>query len=393
MSMFLLLGHWLCICGAVTLRGSDRSEVPTLSSAQSEIDVDPGIGQNATRLEGSGYTYNSSQLSILIPETRPLVTLPLVVLQAHTHFPELRIQIMYGRANKDYVRMQKTLAELRQKGVVLLTPMPGQAYDVSRRLSAHKEVEYSNVLTSPEFWQLVTTPKVLLAQTDSWICNGAHEHLKDFLQYDYVGSPWFALKSSKIHAACPKKQVGNGGFSLRDREAMLRITKAFQPDGLLEDVWFCSHLQDSDKLPSEEVAIHFARETFKKEEKNQRTGPTMPRVGVHKLWLSATEIRKFFEGQCPGVSLVNPQVATLDNSEGTLGEAMIQRWKQEALPRMVALLQDSGNGILDSVSLTLMAKIFTEDPLHDPLLARFLNEAAETAVKSVKSQKLIHTSS
>mmetsp|Transcript_46381 Transcript_46381/g.110231 ORF Transcript_46381/g.110231 Transcript_46381/m.110231 type:complete len:394 (-) Transcript_46381:46-1227(-) len=392
MYMFLLLGHWLCICGAVTLRGSDVKEtIPTAD--QSQIGVVPTWDR--TRQDwpvAHDYVYNSSQLSILIPETRPLVTLPVVVLQAHTHFPELRIQIMYGSANKDYVRMQKTLAELRQKGVVLLTPMPGEAYNVSRFPANKRILQYNNALTSPGFWQLVTTPKVLLAQTDSWICNGAHEHLKDFLQYDYVGSPWFFLQTSRIHAACPKRQVGNGGFSLRDREAMLRITKSFQGKGSQEDVWFCSHLQDSDKLPSEEVAIHFARETFKKGEKNQRTGPTMPRVGVHNLWLNATEIRKFFEGQCPGVSLVNPRVATLDNSEGTLGEAMVQRWKQEALPRMVGLLQDTGSGMLDSVSLTLMAKIFAEDPLHDPLLARFLHEAAEAAVKSVQSQKPIHTS-
>ncbi|CAE7784811.1 unnamed protein product [Symbiodinium sp. CCMP2592] len=293
-SMFLLLGYWFCICGAVTLRGSDRSKIPTLSSSQqSETDADPGIGQNTTRSEGSGYTYNSSQLSILIPETRALVTLPVVVLQAHTHFPELRIQIMCGSANKDYVRVQKTLAALRQKGVLHLTPMPGEAYDVSQLAHDKATNVYSNLLMSPEFWQLITTPKVLLAQTDSWICNGAHEHLKDFLQYDYVGAPWFTLQTSKIHAACPKKQVGNGGFSLRDREAMLRITKSFQPNGLLEDVWFCSHLQDSDKLPSEEVAIHFARETFEKQETNQMSGPTVPRVGVHNLGLDATGTRKF----------------------------------------------------------------------------------------------------
>eukprot|EP00439_Symbiodinium_sp_Y106_P033337 s3406_g3.t18 len=45
---------------------------------------------------------------------------------------------------------------------------------------------------------------------------------------------------------------------------------------------------------------------------------------------------------------------------------MVQRWKQEALPRVADLLQDSCGGILDSVSLTRMAAILEEDPLHDP---------------------------
>ena len=89
-------------------------------------------------------------------------------------------------------------------------------------------------------------------------------------------------------------------------------------------------------------------------------------------------IRRFFEGQCPGVSLVNPRVEALDNSEGTLGEAMVQRWKQEALPRVADLLQDSCGGILDSVSLARMAAILEEDPLHDPFVLDALREAVHS---------------
>ena len=73
---------------------------------------------------------------------------------------------------------------------------------------------------------LLATPKGLLAQTDSWICHVAHEHLKDFLQYDYVGSPWYMFLDI-----------------LRDLEAMLNITKSFRPSGRPEELWFCSHLQ------------------------------------------------------------------------------------------------------------------------------------------------------
>ncbi|CAE7411840.1 unnamed protein product [Symbiodinium sp. CCMP2592] len=374
MSIFLLLGHWLYISGAVTLRGSDVKGA-IFPADESQIGVVP-IGQNSTGLASSTYVYNSSQLSILIPETRPLVTLPVVVLQAHTHFPELRIQLMYGSDNKEYVKTQKTLAALLEKGVLLLTPMPGSAYNASRLPEDQKRVAYSKALTSPEFWQLTTTPKVLLAQTDSWICNGARATLRDFLQYDYVGAPWPDFKTF-----CPKKPVGNGGFSLRDREAMLRITKSSHVNFHPEDAYFCSHLQDSEKLPSKEAAKHFAREQFSPEEKKQLssgTSGTMPSVGVHNLWVSPELVRRVFEGQCPGVSLVNPRVQALDDSEGTLGEAMVQRWRQEFLPRTVALLQDSDRGSLDFVSLTLMTEIFGEESFHDPLLVDFLRETAET---------------
>lgn len=113
---------------------------------------------------------------------------------------------MYGSDNKEYVQTQKTLAELLERGILLLTPMPGDAYNASRLPEGQKLVAYSKALTSPEFWELTTTPKVLQAQTDSWICNGAREHLQDLLQYDYVGAPWPDFKTF-----CPKKPVGMGG--------------------------------------------------------------------------------------------------------------------------------------------------------------------------------------
>ena len=67
--------------------------------------------------------------------------------------------------------------------------------------------------------------------------------------------------------------------------------------------------------------------------------------------------------ECPGVGVVNPRLEALDKSEGTLGEILVQRWKKEALPRTIALLQSGGGGILDTVSLKMMAKIFAEYPL------------------------------
>ncbi|CAE7595982.1 unnamed protein product [Symbiodinium sp. CCMP2592] len=307
----LLLGNWLCLCRAVTLRGSERNDIASVpcNLSPSEIFAVPSLDQKATKLVRSGYTYNSSQLSILIPETRPLVTLPVVVLQAHMHFPELRIQIMYGSANKDYVHVQKILVELQQKGAVFLTPMPGEAYNASQLPKRERLPAYSKALFSTEFWQLITTPKVLLVQADSWICNGAHEHLKDFLQYDYMSG----------------------------------ITKAFHPNGMAEDAHFCKHLQ-SEKLASEDVAIQFARDTIWSEELSGPSGPRLPSVGVHHLpELTAENIQKFFEDQCPGVSFVIPRVEALDNSEGTLADILVQRWKQEDLPQSLALRQDRGS--------------------------------------------------
>lgn len=89
--------------------------------------------------------YDSRQLSILIPETRRLMTLPVVALQAHVQLPELRIQIMYGNSNKDYVHTQKPLVELQQKGAVSLAPMPDKAFHASRLFP----VAHSQMLMPP----------------------------------------------------------------------------------------------------------------------------------------------------------------------------------------------------------------------------------------------------
>mmetsp|Transcript_83886 Transcript_83886/g.116580 ORF Transcript_83886/g.116580 Transcript_83886/m.116580 type:complete len:97 (+) Transcript_83886:112-402(+) len=70
---------------------------------------------------------------------------------------------------------------------------------------------------------------------------------------------------------------------------------------------------------------------------------------------------------------------SLDNGEGSLeslGEDLVQKWKQEFFPQTVALLEDS-DSLMDAVSLTLMAKIFSAEPLHDPSVVDFLRETEE----------------
>ncbi|CAE7594622.1 unnamed protein product [Symbiodinium natans] len=72
--------------------------------------------------------YNRTELSIMIPEGRPMTSLPLVALQAHTHFPELQVQILYARANEEFVYTETTLLKLRNEGALVLTPMPERGF-------------------------------------------------------------------------------------------------------------------------------------------------------------------------------------------------------------------------------------------------------------------------
>ena len=103
---------------------------------------------------------------------------------------------------------------------------------------------------------------------------------------------------------------------------MLRITQSFrpEPDYRNEDLYFCSNMQDSEKLPSEEVAKHFSREGFSEQERS--SSPTIPSVGIHNLWLTPDDIRRFFEGQCPGVSLACHGLHPAQPAKGALNNSV-----------------------------------------------------------------------
>ena len=292
--------------------------------------------------------YNRSELSIMIPEPRPLTSLPLVALQAHTHFPELQVQILHGLANEEFVYQEKTLKNLRNKGVLVLTRLPSNFFQGN--LSTDR---YSSMLKAPDFWSSALTPKILLAQTDTWLCNSAHASIRPFLPYDYVGAPW-----GHLVADCPDKG-GNGGFSLRDREAMLRVTRrplqSLNDLLLPEDVFFCNHA--SLKLPPRQLARHFAREE-KIEQSNENAAESL--VGVHKLvtgdsnGFTKEEALTFFEDRCPGVSLMVQAMGRLDTSFGWKeSDNLVQKWMREVRQRLI-LSQRPSQG-LAALNLRLLS--------------------------------------
>lgn len=90
--------------------------------------------------------------------------------------------------------------------------------------------DYNRLLTSKRFWR-VMPDKVLIFQTDSFMLK---DGIEDFLQYDYVGAPWKFQFSG-----------GNGGLSLRDSKAMLKVINNTPYDGRMnEDVYFCNAMHE-----------------------------------------------------------------------------------------------------------------------------------------------------
>ena len=112
--------------------------------------------------------------------------------------------------------------------------------------------DYNRLLTSKRFWR-VMPDKVVIIQHDSMILR---EGIEEFLEWDFIGAP------------IPK--IGwptmNGGFSIRDSKAMLRVINHIPYQNMQvsgnEDIFFCNALKQlGGKLPTYEIAQKFSIET------------------------------------------------------------------------------------------------------------------------------------
>jgi hypothetical protein len=124
------------------------------------------------------------------------------------------------------------------------------------------QITYSRLLaTKSAVYDHIDRDMFLVFQTDSMIFKQHAHFMEDFLQYDYVGSPWL------VTAYPPTKRcdfIGNGGFSLRRKSKMLEIMEKIPYNDEYEDLYF-SMRYDAVQVhkPPYEVARRFSvDETF-----------------------------------------------------------------------------------------------------------------------------------
>jgi hypothetical protein len=126
-------------------------------------------------------------------------------------------------------------------------------------------MQYNCIMTMPEFYEILPAKHILVFQTDSCVFENSKVNLEDFYMYDYVGAPFL------------NGGVGNGGLSLRNRETMIRVTRAydFLPRYENEDLYFYNILRRGEgKLPADNVAAECFFETI--------DAPNLP-FGAHKF--------------------------------------------------------------------------------------------------------------
>jgi hypothetical protein len=185
----------------------------------------------------------------VIVEFRALPKVTAIVHNINDHIPaSWPIQIFHGKENEHFIR-NSTLAPLIKIGKVFLTLME-EVYNKSRT---------NELLTNASFWKRVRGEKILFFQIDSVMCSNPRYNLTDFLQYDYIGSPWDLswFKFDKNHS------VGNGGFSLRTRSKILALLELVSYNKTVpEDVWYANYMElVNGSIPSVEIAKAFAVES------------------------------------------------------------------------------------------------------------------------------------
>ncbi len=150
-----------------------------------------------------------------------------------------------------------------------------------------KVTEYNELLKTKEFWKLFVGEKLLIYQEDSCIFKS---NIEDFLKWDYIGAPW--PPEYKIN----KNSVGNGGFSLRSKNVMIKcldyaesiinispIVSNYMKNNNIttvpEDVYFTNiiELKSIGKLADFDSALKFSCESFKH---------NYDCLGGHQFWLN-----------------------------------------------------------------------------------------------------------
>ena len=128
---------------------------------------------------------------------------------------------------------------------------------------------YAALKTSIDFYKSLPTEICLFMETDSMIISRNKNNIYYFLEYDYVGAPW----SGELHNPSSTNGVGNGGFSLRRRSAMISVLESYpytpSPGG--EDCHISKFVTNKPPL---DKACAFAMESI----------PCWDSFGLHKPW-------------------------------------------------------------------------------------------------------------
>ena len=231
-------------------------------------------------------TCNNHYETILI-EFRKFPHLEFLLRNTIIKFPDWNHTIVCGNINEDFIRHICFKICNGTNALINIIKLNIDNLDPS---------SYSALLATKSFWNHFIGEKLLVYQEDTMLF---HNKIDPFLQYDYIGAPWPLNQDDNDHG------VGNGGFSLRSKSAMLKCIETVHISDVKElnlgrstsrymqntnsyvvpeDVYFSKLMIDHNigNVSNRNTALQFSQETQKG--KNP--------LGGHNFWLADNKINK-----------------------------------------------------------------------------------------------------
>ena len=272
----------------------------------------------------------NEKYTAIIIETRIHNSLPVVLKNFLDNLPEQwDIIIFHGTGNNNFINsiIDTTLSNYRHRLQL-----------INLNVDELSITEYNNMLLSREFYNYIQTEMFLIFQIDSFICSNFKDTINEFLEYDYVGSPWKHSYTEKliensmykdngepVNADADadagsgdgdvnrsniknkyfeyndeptnemnKRLIGSGGLSLRRKSKMIEIIENCPANNKVpEDIYFsipCNRIKVN--KPPYNKAMEFSMESIYSDKS----------FGINKPWLYLTDdeiIKK--NATCPGI--------------------------------------------------------------------------------------------
>ena len=181
---------------------------------------------------------------------------------------EIGLAIVHGDVNKKYINENFG----HWKNILLIN-----TGDKSHNLSS-----YSKRLTTPELWDYFRNwSHVLVYQCDALLLRKIPAN---YFKYDYIGAPWIE-----------SKMAGNGGFSLRKVESMIKACEKNRGKKL-DEIFNCKY---EDKFFCNQKNFQYPKSN--KEERLQHINFSVEKiytenpVGLHKFYYWINDMDKFNE--------------------------------------------------------------------------------------------------
>jgi hypothetical protein len=221
-------------------------------------------------------------LSIVLIEGREHHLMKLCLENLNKQLPTWKIHLVHGLDNETFVN---TLLE-QLSFDVQLTKLNKPNLQV---------IEFSSLIGTEHFWKnIANTDRVLLTQTDAWVCDNSKYDIRDFFVYDYVGAPWIRHMKSE-----PSQKetfiVGNCGFCLCKRKTMLETVQKYsykqfviETNSHAVDVYFSRYISN---VAPPMIAKSFSVENIWYDRP----------VGVHKPFKMDIQVLEKLELFCDGV--------------------------------------------------------------------------------------------